>query len=182
MRRYHAVLTAAAARVSRQWGRGGGDEIDDIIQDIYLHICADHARILARFRDPRPEALFGYLKAVATNVAYDYFRRRSAAKRDEKKKTSVEEAGDIAAPFEDMARRLSLAEIDQALLAQTSGNDNGIRDRAVFRLYYRQGLTAKAISELPGVGLNPKGVEGVVYRLTRAIRQTFGEVQGVGAE
>jgi RNA polymerase sigma-70 factor (ECF subfamily) len=182
MRRYHPVLTAAAIRVSRQWGRGGPDEIDDIVQEIYLRMCADRARILTNFRDPRSEAMFGYLKVVATNVAHDFFRRRSAAKRGAEKTASVEEAADLPAPFQDMNRRLSLVEIDGMLMAQTKQRDNGSRDRAVFRLYYRHGLTAQAIAELPGIGLNSKGVEGVLHRLTKAIRQGFGEAQGLGAE
>jgi RNA polymerase sigma-70 factor, ECF subfamily len=182
MRRYHLVLTTAAIRVSRQWGRGGSDEIDDIVQEIYLRLCADHARILTSFRDSRPEAMFGYLKVVGTNIAHDFFRRRSAAKRGSEKTARVEEAAAIPAPFHDMERQLSLVEIDQMLLVQTEQKNNGTRDRAVFRLYYRHGLTAQAIAELPGIGLNSKGVEGVLHRLTRAIRHAFGEVQGLGAE
>lgn len=182
MRRYHSVLTAAAIRVSRQWGRGGPDEIDDIVQEIYLRMCAEGARILVSFRDPRPEAMFGYLKVVATNIAHDFFRRQSAVKRGAEKTTSVEEAADLPAPFQEMERRLSLMEIDKMLLTQTKEKDNGSRDRAVFRLYYRHGLTAQAISGLPGIGLNSKGVEGVLHRLTKAIRHGFGNPQGLGAE
>jgi RNA polymerase sigma-70 factor (ECF subfamily) len=182
MRRYHPLLSATAVRVSRQWGRGGPDEIDDIVQEIYLRMCADRARILTNFRDPRPEAMFGYLKVVATNIAHDFFRRRSAAKRGAEKTTSVEEAAHLPAPLQDMERQLSLMEIDEMLKEHTKKKDNGSRDRAVFRLYFRHGLTAQAIADLPGIGLNPKGVEGVLHRLTKAIRQGFGDAQGLGAE
>jgi RNA polymerase sigma-70 factor (ECF subfamily) len=182
MRRYHQVLTAAAIRASRKCGSGTRDEIDDIIQEIYLHLCSDGARILTSFRDPRPEALFGYLKIVATNLAHDVFRRHAAAKRGDGRTEPVENADRLAGPAEDMDRRLSLGEIDDVLVEETRQKENGSRDRTVFRLYYRHGMTARAIAGLPGIGLNPKGVEAVIYRLTTAIRRALGEVQELGAE
>jgi RNA polymerase sigma-70 factor (ECF subfamily) len=182
MGRYHPVISAAAVRASQQWGQGFSDEIDDIVQEIYLRICADRARILSSFRDPRPEALFGYLKVVATNIAHDFFRRRYAAKRGVAATASTATIGDVPAPFQDMTRQLSLAEIDRMLISLTEQSDNGRRDRTVFRLYYRQGMTAQAIAALPGIGLTSKGVEGVLHRLTKAIRLGLGQMQGMGAE
>jgi len=182
MRRYHPVLTAAAIRVSRQWGQGAPDEIDDIVQEIYLRLCANQSRILTDFHDARPEAMFGYVKVVATNIAHDCFRYRSAAKRGSDRTVSVAEAAGIAGGFADIDKQLSLSEIEAQLLAQTENRENGKRDRIVFRLYYRMGLTAHAISELPGIGLNSKGVEGVLHRLTKAIRQAFGQAQGFGTD
>jgi len=182
MRRYHPLLTASATRVARQWGGGAPSEVDDIVQEIYLRMCADHARILTSFRDPRPEAMFGYLKVVSTNIAHDFFRKKNAARRGAERTTNVEQASHVPAPFQDMDRLLSLSEIDAMLEAHTEQKENGQRDRAVFRLYYRHGMTAQAIADLPGVGLNPKGVEGVLYRLTRALRQSFGYAQESDAE
>jgi RNA polymerase sigma factor (sigma-70 family) len=178
MQRYHPILASAATRVSRTWGRGTSDEIDDIIQEIYLRLCEDRKRIFSAFRDPRPEAAFGYLKVTATNIAHDCFRRRSALKRGADRTTSTSEISDLPADSGDeMERRLTLGEIDQALFVHTQ-KDNGPRDRTVFRLYYRYGLTAQAISDLPGIGLSAKGVEGVLHRLTKIIRETFSPAQG----
>ena len=181
MRRYHPVLTAAAIRVSRQWGHGASGEIDDILQEIYLKMWADSAHILTSFRDPRPEAIFGYLKVAATNIAHDFFRRRSALKRGAERTGSIEDLSHLPAGSNDMDRQLTLSEIDQMLVAHTQ-KDNGRRDRAIFRLYYRYGMTAQAIAGLPSIGLNSKGVEGVLHRLTKTIRLAAGGVQGMGAE
>jgi RNA polymerase sigma-70 factor (ECF subfamily) len=182
MRRYHPVITAAAVRASRQWGQGFASEIDDIVQEIYLRICGDGARLLTNFRNPRPEAMFGYMKVVATNIAHDYFRKKTAAKRGARSTSSTEVVGDIPAPFRDLTRQISLAEIDRVLLNHTEQSENGRRDRIVFQLYYRQGFTSQAISELPGIELNSKGVEGVLHRLTKAIRAAIGQTQEMGAE
>jgi RNA polymerase sigma-70 factor, ECF subfamily len=40
----------------------------------------------------------------------------------------------------------------------------------IFWLYYRDGLTARAIAQLPGIRLSVKGVESTIHRLTRRVR------------
>jgi len=179
MRRYHPVLTAAAIRVSNHWGTGSPDEIDDVVQEIYLKLCAGQARILTGFEETRPEAVFGYLKVVATNTARDYFRKRSATKRQVAQTLSLDEMGDVAAPGNEIELQLTLAELHKLLLTHTQ-TETGERDRGIFVLYYRHGMTAQAISRLPGVGLGPKVVEGVLQRLTKAIRQTIAKAQESG--
>ena len=171
--RYHPIIASAATRVSRARGSGKSSEIDDLIQEIYVRFCEDRVRILSGFRDPRPEAALGYLKVTATNIAHDFFRQRSALKRGADRTTSISEFSDFpGGSTDELDRHLTLAEIDQALVFHTQ-KDNGLRDRTVFRLYYRYGLTAQAISILPGIGVTAKGVEGILQRLTKAIRETF---------
>jgi len=43
----------------------------------------------------------------------------------------------------------------------------------VFWLYYRAGFTASAIASLPTVGLTTKGVESLIFRLTRIVRENL---------
>lgn len=45
----------------------------------------------------------------------------------------------------------------------------------IFWLYYRDGLTTRAISSLPFVGLSTKGVESTIHRLTRMVRNEMVE-------
>lgn len=45
------------------------------------------------------------------------------------------------------------------------------REQVIFRLYYRQGLTAKEIASIPAFGLSVKGVESVILRITNQIRE-----------
>ena len=172
MRRFHALLTSAAIRVSHRWGTGTAQEIDDIVQEIYLKLCADRARVFAHFKSATPDAVFGYLKVVATNLAHDYFRKRSASKRGAWQTASLDEVRDVAGKSSDIEQQLAIAEVDKLLLSHTQ-NENGSRDRGIFRLYYQHGMTAQAIAGLPGVGLSQKGVEAVLHRLTKAIRQTL---------
>ena len=172
MRRYHGVLAAAAMRVSRHWGKGTADEIDDIVQDIYMKLCADGGRVLTSFQAVRLGEEFGYLKVVATHHAQDYYRKRAASKRGQRNTESLEDSHGVAAPDGGLERKLALAEVDKVLWTQTQ-TQTGHRDRGIFRLYYQQGMTAKAIAQLPGVQLSPKGVESVLQRLTDGIRKSL---------
>jgi RNA polymerase sigma-70 factor (ECF subfamily) len=181
MRRYHNLLTVSAIRVARRWGKSTANEIDDIVQEIYLKVCAKDASILTRFRDSRPEAVFGYLKVIATNIAHDFCRRRNAQRRGLAQTVSLEGVAEQARTRDELENRLALEEIEVALRVHTQ-KTNGPRDRTVFRLHYHHGLTAKAIAGLPGINLNSKGVEAVLFRLKTAIRRDMGEVQEMGAE
>jgi RNA polymerase sigma-70 factor (ECF subfamily) len=180
MRRYHSILLAAAVRVSRSYGKSNVNEVDDIVQEIYLKLCADRAALLRRFQSPKPEAMFGYIKVIATSTAQDFFRRRLALKRGGTQTTALDRE-----PILDqeglVEQTIALAEVDRAL-GDATQSKNGRRDRAIFRLYYRHGLTATAIADLPGVELNPKGVEAVLHRLTKTLRSSLGTTQEISSE
>jgi len=77
------------------------------------------------------------------------------------------EAGATAKSSE---RGILLQQID-AHLGRLAVGQNLERDRRVFWLYYRVGLTANAIASLPAIGLSTKGVESTILRLTRLLRQ-----------
>jgi RNA polymerase sigma factor (sigma-70 family) len=180
MRRYHSVIMTAAVRVSRHWGEGSPPEIDDVVQEIYLKFYADRARVLAGFHSPVPEAIFGFIKVVATNTARDFFRHKTAGKRGVSQTQGLTGIAEKIGFTNDVERRITLSEINKLLLAKTQ-NETGVRDRAIFQFYYRDGMTAQAISQLPGIGLNPKGVEGVLHRLTKTIRESVADSQEMGA-
>jgi DNA-directed RNA polymerase specialized sigma subunit len=62
-----------------------------------------------------------------------------------------------------------LKEIDEHLRHCATGPDQD-RDRMIFWLYFRQGMSTKEIASLPGVGLSTKGVGSVIERLKHSIR------------
>jgi RNA polymerase sigma-70 factor (ECF subfamily) len=112
---------------------------------------------------------------VAANTALDYFRRgasqRAAGRAPEAGGFSPEFVSSRGASTEP-ERKIFLEEIDRALKA-LSHLPNFERDYSIFWLYYRNGLTAKAISSLPDVKLTVKSVESILYRWTRYIRGAF---------
>ena len=175
--RVHGPIAAAVVRGLRQFGAIPTRElVDDLVQDTYVKLCADDLAALRRFRGERPEALVAYLRIVACNVARDHVRAQIAEKRGSGR---VEAPGDdvlAQAPAPTTAREAAdltvlLGQIDRCL-----ATGDGIarrRDRSIFWLYYRQGLTTKAISEIPAIGLSQKGVESLLHRLTRTVREIF---------
>jgi hypothetical protein len=63
-----------------------------------------------------------------------------------------------------------LSEIDDRLKRGLSGPDQE-RDRMIFWLYFRQGMSTKEIASLPSVGLGMKGVGSVIERLKQYVRE-----------
>ncbi len=64
-----------------------------------------------------------------------------------------------------------MAQLDRLLKLRR--DQVSVRDRNLFWLYYRQGLTAQAISQIPSIGLSAKGVESAIARLTRLLRDVI---------
>lgn len=78
---------------------------------------------------------------------------------------SPRQSGSAAA----MEREVLIGEIDRCLERCTQ-NETGERDRLIFRLYYFQKLSAKAIAALPDIVLGVKGVESAIFRITSILR------------
>jgi len=172
--RFQRVIATVAYRVARKWGENAQQVVADVVQETYLKLCSDHARILLEFRPSHPDAIFGFLKVVAANVANDHFRRLHSGKR----------GGDVTRPLghaeaaasadslghpANVERAMLMAKIDSCLRAEVPAATRE-RDCTIFWLHHRQGLTAKEIAALPSIGLSVKGVESTLYRLLRLVR------------
>jgi RNA polymerase sigma-70 factor (ECF subfamily) len=173
--RFHRPVCLSIIRTACRWGAIPQQVVDDLAQETYLKLCADQCRLLQAFADERPEAIESYIRAIATNVAHDHFKSLHSQKRGSGMVSQLIEdidhkADDAGFGAQDtMEREILLREIGQCLQACSEGPDQE-RDCLIFWLYYRQGLSAKAISALPTVGLTAKGVESAILRLTRLIR------------
>ncbi len=180
--RFQRPISLSVIRIADQWGRIPGPVVDDLVQDTYLKLCADHCRHLSDFAVQHPEAVLGYIKTIAANVAQDYFKARYSQKRgvghahesleDVDPKAGSESFGGSAA----MEHGILLKQIDGCLTICSVGPDQA-RDRLIFWLYYQQGMSAKAIAALPAVGLSAKGVESAIFRLTRLVREQLVDVR-----
>jgi len=178
VRRFHRLIATIALRVARRWGEFSPQVIDDLVQEVYLKLCADRFRMLRSFNAHHPDAFYGYLKVVTTNLVLDHFKVSHSIKRGS---GTVAVAADpqisgrpdtIAAigVAETSERKILMREVDALINRLAAGPHLG-RDRTVFWLYYRIGLTANAIAALPSIGLTMKGVESTILRLTRLLRQ-----------
>lgn len=166
----------------RQRGEVAPQVVDDLVQETYLKLCADNCRLLFDFAVQHPEAVVGYIKTIAVNVAHDYFKSRYSQKRgfgDVGKSLEGLElearTGDLGGQAA-MEREILLKQINRCLEGCSQGPDED-RDRSIFWLYYQQGMSAKAIAALPTIGLTAKGVESVIFRLTRLVREQIVELR-----
>ena len=178
VRRFQRLIASVAVRIARRWGEPSPHVIDDLVQETYLKLCADNFRLLRRFKSHHQDAFYGYLKVVTANLVYDHFKAAHSSKRgsgkseftiDEPVAAATGVAGPAAA-VKSSERGVLLREID-AMISRLAAGPQLQRSRRIFWLYYRFGYTASAIAALPYIGLNTKGVESTILRLTRLLRQ-----------
>ena len=172
--RFHRDISLSIIRTARRWGFSPKEVLDDLIQDTYLKLCADKCRLLYDFAIAHPEAVNGYVKTVAINVAHDYFKSQHSRKRGGRSVVQSDEelepkarTDSLGGP-EAMERNILLRQINDYLHSCTEGPSQE-RDRMVFWFHYRQGMTAKEIATLPATRLTVKGVESLILRIKRCI-------------
>ena len=121
--------------------------------------------------------MFGLVQSIAYSVVQDHFKSQGAEKRGAKAKLVSIEVHDFAGQSlrdtHDLDRNVLIQEIAEALEKATSSSGEGQRDRTIFWLYYRQGLTTRAIASLPAIKLSAKGVESAIAKLTAEVRRRF---------
>jgi RNA polymerase sigma-70 factor (ECF subfamily) len=182
LRRFHRIISLTALRIARRWGETSPQVVDDLAQETYLKLCSGGGRVLREFRSDHPDAIFGFLKVVTASVANDHFKARSAGKRGGSRAPEAmegAEAGAVAEPPGSLSppeRALLLDQVDACLRA-VAPPETRDRDQTIFWLYYRQGLTAKQIADLPSIGLTAKGVESTLHRLAQLVRARLAEGQ-----
>jgi RNA polymerase sigma-70 factor, ECF subfamily len=174
VRRYQPTIARVVTRSIRHWTIPSPSLVDDLVHDTYMKLMANGLRALREFDFEHENAVFGFLKTVASNVVTDHFRNLYSKKRGSGlEDLSLEEASVFAPASQGSTRQVDreilLHEIDEVLKSQTS-EPNFVRDYSIFWLYYQHGFTAKAISRLPGIRLTVKGVESTLLRLTRLVR------------
>lgn len=169
---------ALAATISSHLRRFGVNDpalVEDLLQETYLKLSANQAAGLRDFTSRHADALLAYLRAIAVNVVIDHCRSKLAFKRGSGE--IAREIGDVDPPSNALLpggaarieRNVLLGQIDQILLS-AAPDVNARRDRQMFWLYYRQGLSAEAIAAIPYFGLTVKGVESAILRVTRLVR------------
>jgi len=153
--------------------------VEDLRQETYVKLLQDGCRHVRDFaiQHPEDEAILGYIRRTAVNVTLDHFKLVRTKKRvgDNAHVSTSDvdpEAGNEADGSQQKIQfEILLNEIDELLKHFLTGPDQE-RDRTIFRLYFRQGMSTKKIASLPSiVGLTAKGVGSVIERLKHGIRE-----------
>jgi RNA polymerase sigma-70 factor (ECF subfamily) len=168
-------LSLTIMRTASTWGRPSRALVEDLMQATYLKLWQGGRTLLWEFAVERPEAILGYLKRIAANATHDYFKhchcQSSGGENWHVSTIDVDpEAGQgVHGSSEDIARKIFLMEIDEHLKRLTGPDQE--RDRMIFWLYFRQGMSTREIASLPVIGLGTKGVGSVIERLKRSVRE-----------
>jgi RNA polymerase sigma-70 factor (ECF subfamily) len=177
VRRFQPLIATVALRIARRWGESSPEVVDDLVQETFLKLCADRGLLLERFRPGHPDAIFGYIKVLTANLVHDHFKALNSQKRGRNVTSALSqdnETSESRAPSvseaKAMERSILIGQIDVTLRTLEVG-PHVERDRRIFWLYYRIGLSARAIAAIPGIGITTKGVESTLLRLTRHVKQ-----------
>jgi len=175
VRRFQPLIAGVVTKCVLKRKRGAKpDLVDDLVHETYLKLLANDYKALRDFSFKDDHGFFGFLKVVASRVVEDYFRKIN----NQKNNCGLEEEDIEEVRIPVLFRSNSLRPAEMAILMgqidgclrKLASEPNFARDYAIFWLYYRQGLTAKAISELPGIMLGVKGVESTLLRLTAFVK------------
>ena len=170
------VVGLAARRLGAVWGDRSTATATEIVQEVFLRLCEDERRILREFEDRGEDSILKLLRIITATVGTDHFRRLRADKR----------GGSVSAvSYRRHAAGNDLEDADAVralemlgLYAQLDGllrlfpNKVSARDRRLFWLHFKHGMTAEAISSIPAMGLSASGVESALIRLSRLLRKT----------
>jgi RNA polymerase sigma factor (sigma-70 family) len=176
VRRFHRPIAASVMRAVARFGDFSPALVDDLIQDTYLKLCSDNFRVLRDFELRYSESFMCLLQVIATNVVRDHFKACRSGKRGFNRVDQFEEEFDPAAhetaggSSRAIERSLLIQQVENCLNDCAAGEESQ-RDRKIFWLYYRVGLSAAAIAGLPEIGLSTKGVESSIHRLTKELRE-----------
>ena len=171
VRRTQPLIASVIINTVRRWKTPAPSLVDDLIQDTYLKLFANDKKALRAIKNEYENTIFGYLKVIASNVVRDHFRQ-PVNKADE-----IELSDAVLPPGPQDRERLEFLhkkEEIKGILETLSSSDTYDRDVSIFWFFYEQGYTAKEISLLPAVGLTVKGVEAVLFRLARHVREKLG--------
>jgi len=169
-------ISLTIMRTAFLWEEPSRSLVEDLSQATYLKLWEDGCRHLRDVAIQHPEAVLGYLKITAANVTRDHFKQvRSKCRGGDTPHVSTSdvdpEAGnEVYGSQEKIAFGVFFKEIDEHLKHCLTGTDP-VRDRTIFWLYFRQGMSTRETASLPTIGLTAKGVGSVIERLKHDVRE-----------
>jgi len=168
VRRTQPLIASVIINTVRRWKTPAPSLVDDLIQDTFVKLFANEKKALRVAKNEHENTIFGYLKVIASNVVRDHFRQ-PANKADE---IEINDAVFPPGPRDrERLEFLQKKEQIKRILETLSVSETYDRDIGIFWFFYEQGYTAKEISLLPAVGLTVKGVEAVLFRVARFVRE-----------
>jgi RNA polymerase sigma-70 factor (ECF subfamily) len=169
VRRFQPLIAGVVARAAARWGPVTAYIVDDLVQETYVKLCAEDFRRLREFESRHEDAIFGYLKSIAYTVTLDHFKVHYASKRGAKLRSAADPEASLRITGQKAAVEMNILLRELEDMAGEGAEE--MRDRLVFALYYRQGLSTGKIARIRSLGLSQKGVESCLHRLTERLKK-----------
>jgi RNA polymerase sigma factor (sigma-70 family) len=172
LRRTQPVLSGAVRRACLGYGLDPYQYSDDLVQAVYVKLLEKSFKLLKTLASGDDQFILRYLRVVASNRVADLCRELRNKKQNLFVTDSLESLSQELPDHKttDANMTLLLDKVDRILSDILSGPNAG-RDKAVFWLYFRHGLTAGQAAAAPGIGLSESDVEVLLRRLIRALRK-----------
>jgi DNA-directed RNA polymerase specialized sigma24 family protein len=164
VRRFRPVFSSAIRRKLLAFGRATPQAVEEHTQQAFLHLCDRDYRALRLVSGVEPAAIRAYLRTLACNLVIDKARSTPLEAPLDESIACRRAPADRSVLIEQLFR----------LLENCVGEDQQ-RNRLIFGLYYRTGLTSVQIAQIPSVGLSQKGIESRLLRLSDCIRKQIAE-------
>jgi RNA polymerase sigma-70 factor (ECF subfamily) len=180
IRRYQRSIALVILRTLREAGSTPTLLIDDLVQETYAALCADGLRLLRDFVEEYPSSLDAMVRVVAANLTHDYLRAQNAKKRGgdfHQVAYNSRALAQLPSPYghETIELHLQLKEIDATLQGTREHQMPSARDRAIFWLHFRLGMSANAIARMAKFNLTSKGVESSLRRTVSMLKTALKE-------
>jgi RNA polymerase sigma-70 factor (ECF subfamily) len=176
---FHRLISQVVRRTASRWQASASTDVEDLIQETYLKLYRDRARLLGGLEGRQPGEVYAFVKVLTANLVRDHFKRTHSRKRGGRERhetlDDMAEVPSVRWGPQAMERGILLRQIQRCLEQTADSPSSARRDQTVFWLYYRQGLTATHIAALP-LGLTTKGVESLLLRLSKTVREALAGV------
>lgn len=161
------IVARAVLRAARTWEAVSAETAEELCTEVLTRLFREERTLLEETRRMNQRAIISYIDAIAVSVVHKHYRASrnldlNSANPGPLTKAEFAVLQDKQAS-DSLERRILLAEVDEILQSKLKGA-TGTRDRRIFWLHYRFGMTAKAISEIPEIGLPEKDVQHVLDR------------------
>jgi len=176
VRRVHRLIALVIYRTAQRLGDSSRQTVDDLIQETYLKLCDQNCRLLRQFEHRHDSAFVGFVQIVAANITRDHFKAVRTGKRSKQRTAEIGDGFDpqskegSTGSASAIEKGVLINEVQSHLDACFAGPDQD-RNQRIFWLYYRAGLSASAIAGLPEIGMTTKGVESLILRATKQLRE-----------
>jgi RNA polymerase sigma-70 factor (ECF subfamily) len=169
-------INMTLSRTAARWTQPSRALVQDLAQVTFLKLWEGGRRLLHEFALRRPDAILAYVKRIAANAAHDHFKHENSQSLGGQQlhvSTSdidPEAGNEIPGSPATLNRDVFLQQVDEILKRRLAGPD-AERDRTIFWLYFRQGMSTQEIASLPSLDLSAKGVGSVIERLKHVLRE-----------